>query len=173
MSCAPEKITDDALEGVDLSRWRVAINAGEAVLPATLERFAKRFEPWGFRSESYIPCYGLAESSVALTFPPINRRPVIDSIRRDVFEKEGRAVPAEAGDENVVRFVANGVALPDHEIRVAGADDNEVPERVRGRILFRGPSKTSRIFSQSRSHRRRHERGRLDGLRRPGLSSEQ
>ena len=143
--CA-RKITDDALEGVDLSRWRVAINAGEAVLPATLERFAKRFEPWGFRSESYIPCYGLAESSVALTFPPINRRPVIDSIRRDVFEKEGRAVPAEAGDENVVRFVANGVALPDHEIRVAGADDNEVPERVCGRILFRGPSKTAGYF---------------------------
>ena len=143
--CA-RKITDDALEGVDLSRWRVAINAGEAVLPSTLERFAKRFEPWGFRPESYIPCYGLAESSVALTFPPINRRPVIDSIRRDVFEREGRAVPAGAGDENVLRFVANGCALPDHEIRVVDGDDNDVAERVRGRILFRGPSKTSGYF---------------------------
>ena len=116
------------------------------MLPATLERFASRFEPWGFRPESYIPCYGLAESSVALTFPPINRRPLIDSIRRDIFEKEGRAVPAEDGDENVIRFVANGLPLPDHEIRVAGGDNNGLPERVRGRVLFRGPSKTSGYF---------------------------
>ena len=143
--CA-RKITDDALEGVDLSRWRVAINAGEAVLPATLEHFAKRFEPWGFRPESYIPCYGLAESSVALTFPPLNRRPLIDTIRRDIFETEGRAVPAADGDENVIRFVANGLALPDHEIRVADGDNNGLPERVRGRVLFRGPSKTSGYF---------------------------
>jgi len=143
--CA-RKITDDALEGVDLSRWRVAINAGEAVLPSTLERFAKRFEPWGFRPESYVPCYGLAESSVALTFPPINRRPVIDSIRRDVFEREGRAVPADTADENVLRFVANGHPLPGHEIRVVDGSGNDVAERVRGRILFRGPSKTSGYF---------------------------
>ncbi len=143
--CA-RKISDDALEGVDLSRWRVAINAGEAVLPATLERFAKRFEPWGFRPESYIPCYGLAESSVALTFPPINRPPLIDTISRDIFETEGRAVPASDGDENVIRFVANGLALPDHEIRVADGNDKDVPQRVRGRVLFRGPSKTSGYF---------------------------
>ena len=94
--CA-RKISDDALEGVDLSRWRVAINAGEAVLPATLERFAKRFEPWGFRPESYIPCYGLAESSVALTFPPINRPPLIDTISRDIFETEGELFPPRTG----------------------------------------------------------------------------
>ena len=143
--CA-RKITDDALEGVDLSRWRVAINAGEAVLPSTLERFAKRFEPFGFRPESYIPCYGLAESSVALTFPPINRRPVIDSIRRDIFEKEGRAVPADPSDETALRFVANGHPLPAHEIRVVDGSDNDAAERVRGRILFRGPSKTAGYF---------------------------
>lgn len=59
--CA-RKIPDQALECVDLSRWRIAINAGEPVLPDTLERFAKRFAPYGFRPESYVPCYGLAES---------------------------------------------------------------------------------------------------------------
>jgi len=42
--CA-RKIPDAALAGLDLSAWRVAINAGEAVLPDTLARFARRFEP--------------------------------------------------------------------------------------------------------------------------------
>ena len=143
--CA-RKIPDNAIEGLDLSAWRVAINAGEAVLPDTLERFEKRFKPYGFRAESYVPCYGLAESSVALAFPLINRRPVIDRIRRDVFEAEGKAVQAPADDSSVLRFVANGRALPGHEIKVIGPDGNPLGERVQGKVLFRGPSKTAGYF---------------------------
>ncbi|MGH9771441.1 MAG: AMP-binding protein, partial [Candidatus Acidiferrales bacterium] len=90
--CA-RKIPAEAIEGLDLSHWRVAINAGEAVLPDTLARFEERFKPYGFRAEAFVPCYGLAESSVALSFTPMNRRPVIDTIRRDLFESEGKAVP--------------------------------------------------------------------------------
>jgi fatty-acyl-CoA synthase len=143
--CA-RKIPDSAIEGLDLSAWRVAINAGEAVLPDTLERFEQRFKPYGFRAESFVPCYGLAESSVALAFPPINRRPVIDRIRRDVFESEGRAVPAAPDEKNVLRFVANGRPLPKHEIKVIDEEGRELGERIQGRVLFRGPSKTSGYF---------------------------
>jgi acyl carrier protein len=143
--CA-RKIPDQALEGVDLSRWRIAINAGEPVLPDTLERFAKRFAPYGFRPESYVPCYGLAESSVALTFPPINRPPLIDTIRRDEFRIQARAVPAGGADHDVLRFVANGRPLPGHEVRLVDEQGSDVPERVQGRLLFRGPSKTSGYF---------------------------
>jgi fatty-acyl-CoA synthase len=140
--CA-RKIPDSALEGLDLSAWRIAINAGEAVLPATLERFAERFKPYGFRAESFVPCYGLAESSVALAFPPINRKPVIDRIRRDLFEAEGKAVPVDVDDTSALRFVANGKPLPGHEIRIVGEGGEEVGERTQGRVFFRGPSKTA------------------------------
>ncbi|TAM83958.1 MAG: hypothetical protein EPN47_03890 [Acidobacteria bacterium] len=143
--CA-RKVPDSAVEGLDLSSWRVAINAGEAVLPDTLERFEKRFKPYGFRAESFVPCYGLAESSVALAFPPINRRPAIDRIRRDAFEAEGKAVPAGREDSSALRFVANGKALPGHEIKVIDHDGNPLGERVQGKVLFRGPSKTAGYF---------------------------
>jgi acyl carrier protein len=140
--CA-RKIPDSAIEGLDLSAWRVAINAGEAVLPGTLERFAERFKPYGFRAESFVPCYGLAESSVALAFPPINRKPVIDRIRREVFEAEGKTVPAAPGDSSALRFVANGKPLPGHEIKIVDEEGRESGERTQGRVLFRGPSKTA------------------------------
>ncbi len=143
--CA-RKIPDSALEGLDLSPWRIAINAGEAVHPETLARFAERFKPYGFHAEAYVPCYGLAESTVALAFPAIDRLPVIDTIRRDLFETEGRAVPAEPDDTNVVRFVANGRPMPGHEIKIVDEQGNEVGERVQGRVFFRGLSRTPGYF---------------------------
>lgn len=141
------KIRSESLNGVDLSPWRVAINAGEPVLATTLKRFAERFGPWGFDPRSYMPFYGLAESSVALTYPPFWRGPVVDQVDRDAFESEGRAVPSQnPGARDSLRFVANGLPLPDHEIRVVGEDGVDLPDRSRGRILFRGPSRTDGYF---------------------------
>ncbi len=149
--CA-RKIPDEALADIDLSRWRVVINAGEAVLPETLARFEKRFRPYGFDAKGFIPCYGLAESSVALTFPPLRREPLIDTIDRARFEREGRAEAAEPapGEDNaggrLLRFVANGRPIPGHEVRIVDEDNRDVGGRVRGRVLFRGPSKTSGYY---------------------------
>lgn len=141
------KIGEEAMDGVDLSPWRVAINAGEPVLPATLRRFADRFRPWGFDARSFMPFYGLAESSVALTYPPFWRGPVTDSVDRAAFEEHGRAVPASPDvSDRVLEFVGNGKPLPGHEVRVVGEDGACLPERVRGRIVFRGPSRTGGYF---------------------------
>ena len=144
------KVADDAMNGVDLSRWRVAINAGEPVLPATLERFADRFRPWGFDSRSFMPFYGLAESSVALTYPPFWRTPLVDRIDRVEFEAEGRAVRSTATQaREILEFVGNGKALPGHEIQVRGDSGETLPDRVRGRIFFRGPSRTNGYYRNS------------------------
>ena len=74
-SCACARSPTRALDGLDLSSWRVALNGAEPVNPETLERFARRFAPYGFRREAMMPVYGLAENSVALCFPPIGRGP--------------------------------------------------------------------------------------------------
>ncbi len=143
--CA-RKIPDRALEGLNLSSWRVAINAGEAVLPDTIARFSKRFAKYGFRAESMLPCYGLAESSVALAFPPIDRRPRIDTIRREAYEQYGRAEPATPGETNVMRFVSAGSPLPQHEARLVDEQGHEAGERRQGKLLFRGLSRTSGYY---------------------------
>ena len=141
------KVTEQAMEGVDLSPWRVAINAGEPVLPATLRRFTERFRPWGFDERSLMPFYGLAESSVALTYPPFWRGPVVDTIDRIAYESTGRALPSTAdGAESILEFVGNGKPLPGHEVKVVDDDGAILPDRTRGRILFRGPSRTNGYF---------------------------
>jgi len=142
------RIADSALEGLDLGSWRCALNGAEPISPDTLERFVRRFGPLGFRREALLPVYGLAESSVALAFPPPGRGPRVDRVRRAPFEGERRAEPAPADDAGALRFVSVGRALPEHEIRLVDEQGQDVPERRLGRLIFRGPSATPGYFGQ-------------------------
>jgi 1-acyl-sn-glycerol-3-phosphate acyltransferase len=140
------RIADDALEGLDLSSWRAALNGAEPISTGTLERFARRFSKRGFRPEAMMPVYGLAESSVALCFPPVGRGPRVDRVARSAFQEQGRAEPAAAGDSGALDFVSVGRELPGHEIRIVDDEGREVAERVVGRLVFRGPSVTSGYY---------------------------
>jgi len=143
--CA-RKIDDRALDGLDLSCWRAALNGAEPISPDTLERFSRRFEPYGFREEAFLPVYGLAESAVGLTFPPFGRRPRVDLIGRECFENTGTASPCSASDTSALRFVSEGRALPGHEVRVVDDTSRDTGERVQGHIQFRGPSTMQGYF---------------------------
>jgi 1-acyl-sn-glycerol-3-phosphate acyltransferase len=140
------KIRDDALVGLDLSSWRCASNGSEPVSAATLDRFAKRFAPFGLRRDALFPVYGLAECAVALCFPPVGRAPLVDVVQRQPFEREGRAVPAAAGAAAPLSFVSVGQPLPAHEVRLVDEKGQQVGERIIGRLLFRGPSCTSGYY---------------------------
>jgi len=140
--CA-SKIDDAELEGLDLSRWRIAANGAEAVLPDTLARFGERFAPYGLRREALTPVYGLAECSVGLAFPPQGRGPRVDVVAREAFARSGQALPASADEPNPLRFVACGRAIPGHGIRVVDEQEHPLAERLEGRVEFRGPSATA------------------------------
>ena len=134
------KVDDRALAGLDLSSWRVALNGAEPISAQTLERFTARFAPCGFRPQALMPVYGLAECSVALTFAPLGRPPLVDAIQREPFVRQRQAVPANAGDPAPLRFVSVGRPLPGNEVRIVDAAGQPAPERVEGRVQFRGPS---------------------------------
>ncbi|WP_245713836.1 AMP-binding protein [Nocardia vaccinii] len=146
------KIDDSELEGLDLSSWRLAYNGAEPVSPATIQRFTERFTRYGLRPTAMAPVYGLAESSVGLTFPPLGRNPLVDRIDRAEFAHSGRAVPAQPGPQHpqqAVSFVACGRALPGHEIRIVDSAGIELGDRREGRIEFRGPSATAGYFNNA------------------------
>ncbi len=156
------KIDDRDIEGLDLSAWRLAFNGAEEVKPKTLERFIKRFEPYGFKAESFYPVYGLAESSVALAFPPLYRGPKIDVIARVPFEKEGRAIPCLPTESPCLEFVCCGKAIPDHEIRIVDEEGRELGERQVGSLHFSGPSSMQGYYRNPEATRAIYHEGWLD-----------
>ncbi len=147
---AARKIADKDIEGLDLSSWRAALNGAEPVNPETLERFEQRFAKYGFRRESQLPVYGLAEASLAVTFPPLDRGPRVDLIDREIFSAQGRAVPAPENSATIA-FVSSGQAIPNHEVRVVDGSGCEVADRTEGFLWFRGPSATSGYYNNSQA----------------------
>ncbi len=137
------RIRDEDLEGLDLSSLRAVYNGAEPVSPETMQRFIDRFRPHGFRPEAMMPVYGLAENSVALTFPPLGRGPLIDTIDRRNLAVSGDAKPVSPDTEGARRLVACGRPLPLHEVRIVDEADRELADRHEGHIQFRGPSATS------------------------------
>lgn len=150
------KISDHAIEGLDLSSWRMAFNGAEPVSPDTIVNFQRRFARYGLRPEAIAPVYGLAESAVGLAFPPPGRGrgPIIDRIKRDTFMRAGKALHASEEEQDALRFVACGQPLPSHQIRIVDATGHELGEREEGRLEFRGPSTTSGYFRNPEQTRR-------------------
>ena len=102
------RLSNKDLEGLNLSSWRAAFNGAEPVSPETLSNFCERFKDYSFSQKSMMPVYGLAESSVGLTFPPLNRGPLVDHIERDTFMQTGSANVAADEDKYALKFISSG-----------------------------------------------------------------
>lgn len=147
------RLKDVNLTGLDLSTWRAAFNGAEAVSHLTVQNFSENFKAYSFNPKAMTPVYGLAESSVGLAFPPMQRGPLIDSIERDTFTKNKKAKPASAGDKYALHFVSSGLPLAGHQIRVVDQTGYEVPERHEGELQFCGPSSTSGYYRNVKKNR--------------------
>jgi len=131
--CA-KRIGDDAIEGLDLSSWRLALCASEPVLAHSVAAFAERFAPCGYAPEAMTPAWGLAETTMVGTAHPPELAPIVETIDRAELANHGRAVPV-TGDG--VASVATGRCLPGYEMEVRGADGRRLPDREVGEVWLR------------------------------------
>lgn len=83
------KITNDQLEGLDLSTLKDVNNAAEPVCKETVENFTEKFAPYGFERNAMHPAYGLAESTLVITSTYENdeREPLYVYLDRSALEK--------------------------------------------------------------------------------------
>lgn len=143
--CA-RKIADEDLDHLDLSCWRAALNGAEPVNVETVNKFAEKFARCGFRREALLPVYGLAEASLGVAAPAMGSGAHTDRIDRAAFQSEKRAMQTKEQGQAVLEFVSVGQPLPKMEIRIVDDAGNSVPERIEGRVHFRGPSTTAGYY---------------------------
>jgi fatty-acyl-CoA synthase len=125
-----KRMRDRDVEGLDLSCLRIAGCGAEPIQARSLREFADRLAPAGFDPRAFLPSYGMAEATLAITFAPLR-----DGLRTDV---------TAAGSE----LVDCGVPFPEHELAIVDEAGARLGERQVGQIVTRGPSVTPGYFNE-------------------------
>jgi fatty-acyl-CoA synthase len=124
-------------ERFDLSRWRVAGNGADMIRPDVMQSFVDAFAPAGFSPSSFLPSYGLAEATLAVTIMPPGEGIVVELIP----ESELSGEEAPAGRPKRYRAIVNcGVPCRDMAVEIRGDDGSLLPERAIGQVWCSGPS---------------------------------
>jgi fatty-acyl-CoA synthase len=138
-------VAPEEAAGYDLSRWRVAFNGAETIAVDSVEAFLDRFAPAGFRPETMFPVYGLAEATLAVTFPPLGRAPRYDWVDGARLAAEHRAVRVSRDAPGARGIVGVGRAVRGMRVRVADpvtgrevADDRVAEVQARGGSVAAG-----------------------------------
>lgn len=127
-------------EGLDLSGVRLIMNGAEPISLALSEEFLDRLAPVGLGRSTIFPVYGLAEATLAVTFPAQGE--VIGGVRmsRGASGPGDRVQETEADDAFVT--VGCGRPLAGVEVRITGTDGGGLPEDHIGRVWIRGENVT-------------------------------
>ncbi|MFI2714422.1 fatty acyl-AMP ligase [Micromonospora sp. NPDC018662] len=135
------RITDEQIAGLDLSRWKRAVNGSEPVQATTLAAFGRRFAAAGLRPEAICPGYGLAEITLSVSGATIGRPPVVLTVDAEQLERH-IVTPVDAGHPEPVRdLVSSGESTPEFDIRIVDPATRmpQPPDRI-GEIWLRGTS---------------------------------
>lgn len=124
----------------DLSSLRWALSGAEQVEPADVEDLIDAGRPFGLRPEAILPAYGMAETTVAVSFTDCGAGMVVDEVDADLLAVLHRAVPATRGKTR--RLATLGRLLDGMEARIVDEDGGVLPTRGVGIIQVRGESVT-------------------------------
>jgi fatty-acyl-CoA synthase len=134
-----KRLRDSDLDALDLSCWRVAGCGAEPIHAPTLRSFADRLAPAGFRAEAFLPSYGMAESTLAVSIHQHGSPLRIDRVDVESL-KLGKARPAIENNGRVSEIVSCGCPLPDHQVAIINEEGMALAEREIGEVSVLGPS---------------------------------
>ena len=121
----------------DLSRWRIAGNGADMIRPDVMQGFVNAFAEAGFKASAFLPSYGLAEATLAVTIMPPG-----EGIRVELVEEERLSgSPRDLSRPARYRAIVNcGKAVKDMAIEIRGEHGKALPDHHIGKVWCKGPS---------------------------------
>ncbi len=134
--------TPEQIAALNLASWRVALNGAEPVRVETVRSFEHFFGRCGFSTESMVPSYGLAESTLGVTIGRhLSGGETLGHIVVSKTALQRNVVELCREGEEVSTLLSVGCVLPDHEIAIVDPQSfNRTPANGVGEIWVRGPS---------------------------------
>lgn len=126
-----------ASERFDLSRWRLAGNGADMIRPDVMQRFVDAFADAGFKASAFLPSYGLAEATLAVSIMPPGEGIVVELVE----ETQLSGGVARADRPQRYRAVVNcGKPVRDMTVEIREEDGTPLPEKAIGKVWCKGPS---------------------------------
>lgn len=138
-SFAPDKAGD-----IDLSAVRIIFNGAEPISSRLCEEFLGALAPFGLRRTAMYPVYGLAEASLAVSFPPVEQLYRSITVDRDRLGLGDRIELDDA--RNPVTLVNVGHAIGECRVRIGDDQGQDMGPDIVGRILISGPNVTGGFY---------------------------
>lgn len=133
----------EVLDGLDLSAWRLAYNGAEPVSPVTVRRFQAAFAPAGVAPHVMYPVYGLAEATLAVTFPVPGSLPRMITVDRAELGRTGRVRLTAPGEADAKTVVSVGRPVAGLAVRLTDGQGGLLGPGQLGEIQVRGEMVTS------------------------------
>lgn len=149
---AARRLRDDEIGNYDLHAWRIAGVGAEMIRKETLEFFAQRLKPAGFDCRAFLPCYGMAECSLAVCFGRLGAGIEVDEVDAERLARDHMAVPLSSGAGKNGRsntFITCGHRLPGYELEIRDEEGQVLDERRCGILHVRGASVMSGYFGNT------------------------
>jgi acyl-CoA synthetase (AMP-forming)/AMP-acid ligase II/acyl carrier protein len=138
-----------APEGLDLSAVRLIFNGAEPISVELCEEFLTRLAPARLARNSMYPVYGLAEASLAVSFPPPGAPLRTLALNRHHMNPGDPVEPVAPGERDAVLLVSEGKAIPYCRVRIADDADRELPEGRIGHVHMTGENVTRGYFEDA------------------------
>ena len=137
---------------LDLSAVRLIFNGAEPISVELCDEFMTRLAPTGLKRTAMYPVYGLAEASLAVSFPQPGAP--YQATRFDRHQLGLNAAPAvlPAGSRDALQLMSVGGAIPHCALRIADAADQLLPAGRVGHIHIRGENVTPGYFQDDASN---------------------
>jgi iturin family lipopeptide synthetase A len=143
------KVLDDRSPGnLDLSPVRLIFNGAEPISVELCEEFLARLSGLGLKRTAMFPVYGLAEASLAVTFPPVGRHYKTLLLDRHHLGVGARAQVVGTGSRDALALVSVGQPIPRCLLRICSDDDAALPDGCIGHIHIRGENVTGGYFRE-------------------------
>ncbi|HMC93041.1 MAG TPA: fatty acyl-AMP ligase [Allosphingosinicella sp.] len=125
-------------ERFDLSRWRVAGNGADMIRPDVMQAFVDAFHEAGFNAKSFLPSYGLAEATLAVSIMPPGEGIVVELVEETTLAGDGKV---HRDRPQRYRAIVNcGRPARGMEIQIREEDGTPLPDRQIGKVWCRGTS---------------------------------
>jgi len=135
-------LADRPVEGLDLSPVRLIFNGAEPISLELCDEFLTRLAPAKLARNSMYPVYGLAEASLAVTFPQVGAPVRTITLNRHRMNVGSPVESVEKTDKDAVQLVSEGQPIPYCRVRIADDDDRPLPEDRIGHVHMTGDNVT-------------------------------